>query len=65
MHKFIPEKINEQVDKEAAEASAAKEEQKTQAAGSSQSTQALTSNRMFEGKLAFIIVVLWLPCDGD
>jgi hypothetical protein len=65
MHVFIPEKINEQLDKEAAETSAAKEEQKAQATGPSQSTQALTSNRMFEGKLAFIIVVLWLPYDGD
>lgn len=59
MHEFIPEKINEQLDKEAVEASAAKEEQKEQATGSSESTQALTSNRI-DGKLAFIIV-LWLP----
>ncbi|PNF30382.1 hypothetical protein B7P43_G13401, partial [Cryptotermes secundus] len=42
------QKINEQPDKEAVEASAAKEEQKEQATGSSQSTQALTSNRMIE-----------------
>jgi hypothetical protein len=65
MHEFIPGKINERLDKEAAEASVAKEEQKAQATGSSQSTQALTSNIMFEGKLAFIIVILWLPSDGN
>lgn len=42
------QKINEQLDKEAVEANAAKEEQKAQATRSSQSTQALTSNRIFE-----------------
>jgi hypothetical protein len=59
MHEFIPGNINEQLDKEAVEASAAKEEQKAQATGSSQSTQVLTSNRMFEGKVGFIIVFIW------
>jgi hemin uptake protein HemP len=58
MHEFVPGKINEQLDKEAVEATAAKEEQKAQATGSSQSIQALTSNTMFEGKLALIIGVL-------
>lgn len=66
MHEFIPEKINERLGKEAVEASAAKEEQKEQTTESSQSTQALTSNAMFEGKLAFIIaVLLYLVNDSD
>jgi hypothetical protein len=64
MHEFIPERINEQLDKEAVKAISAKEEQTTQATGSSQPTQALTGRRIEEGKLAFIIDVLWLPYNG-
>jgi hypothetical protein len=62
MHEFIPEKINEQLDKEAVKAITATEEQSTLATGPSLSTQALTG-RTEEGKLAFIIDVLWLPYD--
>jgi hypothetical protein len=67
MHEFIPEKINEQLDKEAVKASSVQEEQEAHATGSSQSTQAQSTvhtGRIFDGKLAFIIDVIWLPHDS-
>jgi hypothetical protein len=51
MHEFVPGRTKEQLNKEAAEASSAKEENEAQATGSPQGTEAVASHRMFEGKL--------------